>query len=137
MKTTEQAQVVHQILQATYGQSPWNLDQIQADMEQESTHYYFVQHGGQVVGFLSLQDMVGESELTNIAIMPEFQGMGLAHQLMKQLISNPQPIFLEVREGNTKAQQLYRAYGFKEVGRRKAYYHNPTEDALLMKREGR
>lgn len=137
METQEkQAQEIYSILEAAYGQSPWSLDQIVQDMNQDSSHYAFVYQQGQLVGFISLLDLVGETELTNIAVHPAYQGMGLAHQLMAHLKEFPQPIFLEVREGNHKAQALYQSYGFEEIGRRRDYYQNPKEDALILRRPG-
>lgn len=44
----------------------------------------------------------------------------------------PVPMSLEVREGNTAARNLYESYGFIQEAVRKSYYHNPTEDALIM-----
>jgi len=45
--------------------------------------------------------------------------------------ANSDAIFLEVRESNTGARRLYEEFGFRETGRRKAYYTNPSEDAVL------
>ena len=46
------------------------------------------------------------------------------------------PIFLEVRASNNAAQALYQKNGFNAIGHRKNYYHDPVEDAIIMKREG-
>lgn len=128
------AQKLYAILQAIYGQSPWSLEQIEADMAKSDTIYFYAYQDEEVVGFLSVQDLAGELEITNIAIHPDYQGRGLANQLMQELRSYSQPIFLEVRASNQAAQNLYTKHGFEVVGRRKNYYHNPTEDAVLMKR---
>lgn len=132
MADQTRAQAIHGILTAVYGQSPWSLEQIVADMDKPETDYFVVQDKGEVVGFLSTLLLVGELEITNIAVHPDVQGRGLADQLMTQLDTEHQPIFLEVRASNQRAQRLYKKYGFEPVGRRKNYYHNPTEDAVLM-----
>lgn len=134
MADQTRAQVIHGILTAVYDQSPWSLEQIVADMDKPETDYFIVQEKGEVVGFLSTLLLVGELEITNIAVHPNCQGRGLADQLMAQLDTERQPIFLEVRSSNQRAQSLYKKHGFQPVGRRKNYYHNPTEDAVLMRR---
>ncbi|CAM3345059.1 ribosomal protein S18-alanine N-acetyltransferase [Streptococcus pluranimalium] len=128
---------VFTVLKEAYGQSPWSKNQIRADFEQNNTDYFFLSEDEQVLGFLSTQDLFGEMEVTNIAILPAYQGRGLSKQLLTNLDEMDEPIFLEVRESNRKAQGLYQRFGFAKVGYRKNYYHNPIEDAVLMKREAR
>ena len=135
MTSEEQAQAVYTILKATYGQSPWSYEQVLADMKQVHTDYYFCYQGDEIIGFMSVERLFGESELTNIAIQPAYQGCGYGKQLLAQLDVDDGPIFLEVRVSNRSAITLYEGFGFKVVGHRKDYYHAPIEDALLMKKE--
>ena len=123
------------VLETAYGTSPWSESQIKADYEQSNTEYFFLFDDNQLVGFLALQTLFGEVELTNIAVAKPYQGQGLSKQLLSHLEFIEEPIFLEVRQSNHKAQGLYLQFGFKPIGRRKQYYHHPTEDAILMKRE--
>lgn len=133
----EQVQAVYQILKDTHLESPWTKEQIQSDIISEQTDYYFVYDHGCVVGFLAIQDLLGELEITNIAVLRAYQGKGYASQLIQFLEEDDLPIFLEVRESNLAAQALYRKFAFKQVGKRKDYYQNPREAALIMKREGK
>lgn len=135
MTQLEQAQAIAEILDSVYEVSPWNLAQIEADLTKDNTDYFFVYDKGRPVAFMALLHLIGESELTNIAVHSDYQGQGLARQLLTKLDSFSQPIFLEVRLGNSRAQHLYQEFGFEVLGRRKDYYHNPTEDALIMRRE--
>lgn len=130
----EEARQILAVLSDVYGLSPWTLEQIEADLAQESTHYFYVSEGQEVLGFLAIQNLAGEREITNIAVKRAYQGKGLASQLLQNIASCPEPIFLEVREGNVAARKLYEKHDFKEIGRRKQYYHNPVEDAVLMMR---
>ncbi|MET3558108.1 ribosomal-protein-alanine N-acetyltransferase [Streptococcus rupicaprae] len=131
----ERAQVLYAILDDVYqGQSPWSLTQIEADLNKPDTDCFVAMADGEMVGFLTIQDLVGELEITNIAVKSSYQGRGLADQLMANLADLDQPIFLEVRASNQAAQRLYIKHGFVAVGNRKNYYHNPTEDAVVMKR---
>lgn len=54
---------------------------------------------------------------------------------MSQLIERPETLFLEVRQSNQNAQRLYHYFGFEIVGKRPNYYHQPIEDAIIMKRQ--
>ncbi|MGT2626776.1 MULTISPECIES: ribosomal protein S18-alanine N-acetyltransferase [Streptococcus] len=128
---------VYEILSDVYPVSPWTENQILSDMQQENVDYFFVEKDGQVVGFLAIQQLVGELEITNIAIKKAYQGHGLGSQLLANLDHVDFPIFLEVRASNASAQALYKKFGFEIIAKRKQYYHEPVEDAIIMKREGK
>lgn len=134
----QKAQSIYAILDDAYqGQSPWNLKQIEADLNSPNNDYFFAYDQEQLIGFLSVQQLVGELELTNIAVKSRYQGKGIGAQLMTHLFDYDLPIFLEVRASNSAAQALYKSCGFAALAIRKNYYHNPVEDAVVMKKEGR
>lgn len=133
----EKASAVYDILSDVYDKSPWSEEQILADMQQDNVDYFFLEDEKELIGFLSVQHLVGEVEITNIAVRKSYQGQGLGAQLMAFLDDMDFPIFLEVRESNKPAQALYQKFGFELVGKRKRYYHEPVEDAMIMKREPR
>ena len=125
------------LLSDVYGLSPWNLEQIEADLKQVNTEYFYLYEAQALIGFLALQDLAGELEITQLAVKKAYQGQGLANQLMEFLADRPERIFLEVRASNQVARALYEKHGFLPVGQRKNYYQNPVEDAILMAREGK
>jgi len=89
-----------------------------------------------IVGFLIARHVAPEWEIENIVVAPETKrkgvGTGLVQELVKQAQqTNSETVFLEVRDSNTAARALYERAGFYEVGRRKSYYLNPLEDAIL------
>ncbi|MGT2801668.1 ribosomal protein S18-alanine N-acetyltransferase [Streptococcus henryi] len=138
MRTVEEkVSAVYDILSDVYNKSPWSEEQILADMQQDNVDYFFLEDEKELIGFLSVQHLVGEVEITNIAVRKSYQGQGLGAQLMASLDDMDFPIFLEVRESNKSAQALYQKFGFELVGKRKRYYHEPVEDAIIMKREPR
>ncbi|HEP1474641.1 TPA: ribosomal protein S18-alanine N-acetyltransferase [Streptococcus pyogenes] len=138
MKTVEeQAKNIYQLLEMVYGTSPWTLEQVLIDIRRDQTDYFLLYDRDKLLGFLAIQDLAGEVEMTQIAILPSHQELGLASQLMTHLESIESDIFLEVRESNHRAQGLYQKFGFKFIGKRPDYYRNPIETALLMKREGK
>lgn len=88
---------------------------------------------GMVVGWL----FVDEIHIATIATHPDFrrQGIGrklLSHTLIHAMQEGARSSFLEVRESNLAAQEMYRKFGFEEAGRRKRYYRDNGEDAILM-----
>ena len=125
------------LLSDVYGLSPWNLEQIEADLKQANTEYFYLYEAQALIGFLAIQDLAGELEITQLAVKKAYQGQGLANQLMEFLADRPERIFLEVRASNQVARALYEKHGFLPVGQRKNYYQNPVEDAILMAREGK
>ncbi|GAB6746816.1 ribosomal protein S18-alanine N-acetyltransferase [Streptococcus uberis] len=133
---TEKIAAVYQILSDAHKVSPWTQEQIENDLRSKDVDYFFAYDQEKIIGFLSLQQLVGELEITNIAVLKTYQGKGVGSHLLTHLVDYNLPIFLEVRESNLAAQALYQKYDFKVVGHRRDYYRNPTEGALLMKREG-
>ena len=133
----KKAEEIFALLSDVYGVSPWNLEQIEADLKQANTEYFYLYDDQILIGFLALQDLVGELEITQLAVKKAYQGQGLANQLMGFLADRPEGIFLEVRASNQVAKALYEKHGFQPVGQRKNYYQNPIEDAILMAREGK
>lgn len=133
---TEKVAAVYDILSDIYDKSPWTKEQILSDMQQDNVDYFFVEVDKTAIGFLAIQQLVGELEITNIAVKKAHQGEGWGSQLLAHLDHVDFPIFLEVRASNTSAQALYQKFGFEVIGKRQRYYHEPVEDAIIMKREG-
>lgn len=129
----QDAAAILAVMEDVYGHSPWKLEQIQADLEQASSTYFIALDEGQVLGFVAVQETLYEAEVLQIAVKRAFQGRGLAQQLLAQL-PDQKEIFLEVRVSNQPAQGLYKKMHFEEIARRKNYYHDPIEDAVIMKR---
>lgn len=93
---------------------------------------------GMVAGFAVASLLPQEAELEIIAVAPAAQRQGLAVRLFEALIAEfytayIKGIMLEVRATNQPALELYRRLGFEETGRRPRYYHDPVEDAILMR----
>lgn len=97
------------------------------------------QEGPAIVGFLIAQHIGPDWELENIVVAPEVQEKGIGTGLLNELLirakqANSDAVFLEVRESNVPARKLYQKIGFRETGRRKSYYSNPLEDAILYRK---
>ena len=90
-----------------------------------------------VVGYSGFWLMVDEAHISTIAVRPDFRRRGIGELLMLTMLEEAIRLqavtaTLEVRVSNVAAQQLYRKYGFDIVGRRRGYYSDNREDALIM-----
>ena len=94
---------------------------------------------GGVLGYAGLQVVLYEGYIDNIAVEPNARRHGVADELLDVFCrfgeANLAFLTLEVRAGNRPAIQLYLKHGFEQVGRRKNYYRQPTEDAIIMTKE--
>jgi len=97
-----------------------------------------VEQEGTVAGFIVGRQVQDEWEIENIAVTGAARRCGLGSRLVGELLDlvrkrGGKSVFLEVRESNHAARSLYEKWAFLEVGRRKMYYQNPAEDALVLK----
>lgn len=95
---------------------------------------------GEPAGYLFAAVMPPEGEILRIATLPRFRRRGVGRALLAELFRRADDagvdcLFLDVRESNALARALYNACGFRESGRRSAYYRAPREDAILMERK--
>ena len=128
------AQAIYAVMVDVYPVSPWTLEQIQADLFQDQTWYVLAYDGVEVIGFLAVQENLFEAEVLQIAVKGAYQGQGIASALFDQLPTDKE-LFLEVRKSNQRAQAFYKKEKMAIIAERKAYYHGPVEDAIIMKRE--
>ena len=91
---------------------------------------------GNALGYAGLQTVLDEGYINNVAVAPDYRRQGVAGELIAAFIRFGKAklafLTLEVRASNTPAIQFYEKYGFAEAGRRKNYYDDPKEDAILM-----
>ena len=94
--------------------------------------------GSSLLGFLVARHVHAEWELENIVVAAASRRTGLGKRLLDELLNaararNSESVFLEVRESNVVARSLYERAGFRASGRRKSYYSNPIEDAVVYR----
>ena len=95
---------------------------------------------GKLAGYCVASMAVDEAEIIDVGVSPDRQGCGTGGRLVQEMLERLHAlgitaVFLEVREHNGPALAVYEKNGFKAVGRRKAFYSDPTEDAIIMKEE--
>ena len=132
--TATLAKKLVQLLLVVYEVSPWTVGQLEEVLCSDVNSCALAEDGSQLVGFLVWQETDFEAEVLQIAVLPSYQGRKIATALFDFLPADKE-IFLEVRESNRPALLFYKKEKFEEIARRKAYYHAPVEDAIVMKRE--
>ena len=128
------AEKLEQLLLAVYEISPWTAGQVEEVLRSDVNSCALAEDESQLVGFLVWQETDFEAEVLQIAVLPSYQGQKIGTALFDFLPADKE-IFLEVRESNKPALLFYKKEKFEEIARRKAYYHAPVEDAIVMKRE--
>lgn len=119
---------------------PWSINSIRYELTNPLSTWFVAIDGQQVLGYIGSQAVMDEADIMNVAVVPEARRRGIAQGLIDTLIKalnekGVECLFLEVRASNESAINLYDKNGFLQVGRRKNYYHNPKEDALILRKE--
>ncbi|MCE1170485.1 MAG: ribosomal protein S18-alanine N-acetyltransferase [Azovibrio sp.] len=127
-------------LEAVAQSFPWSRSHF-ADSLVAGYGAWVLRQGGSLLGFLVVMTAVDEAHLLNVAVAPMHQGRGLGARLLRHAMTwsarnGMLDMYLEVRPSNTRAEALYRHFGFRLIGRRKAYYPalEGREDALVFRR---
>ena len=138
MKPSHVAQVAQ--LEKICFSDPWSERSIASELENKLAFWLVATEGDTVAGYIGSQTVVGETDMMNVAVHPDFRRRGIAEALVNGLVNNLKQmgshcLTLEVRASNAPAIALYEKMGFSEIGRRKNYYRNPREDALILRKE--
>lgn len=110
----------------------------QISVEQNSHKQNYDNPHTEVQGLITALVIADEWEIENVVVAAQVRRQGLATQLLRGLIDlarteGARAMFLEVRESNAAARNLYKNSGFHETGRRPRYYSDPVEDAVLYR----
>ena len=116
----------------------WSRKQYEAAFESDVREVLVLEEGSAVQGFLVGRRVDDEWEIENVAIAGPARRRGLGTRLVGEFLNRArsggaQSVYLEVRESNLGARLLYEKWAFVESGRRKSYYRDPEEDAVLYR----
>ena len=119
---------------------PWSEKSIASELNNRLSCWLVALDGDSVVGYVGSQTVLGETDMMNIAVHPDYRKQGVATDLIQSLIDalskqGSHSLMLEVRQTNEPAKNLYKSLGFETVGIRKNYYRNPRENALILRKE--
>lgn len=126
------------IEQASFG-DPWRAQDFDEVMDSPQTIFLIAAASDEtVVGYVIAMFVADESEILNLAVSSSHRRHGYGGMLLDAAIADLAgrsiaSAFLEVRESNAAARTLYVSRGFADVSRRKSYYRNPVEDALILR----
>lgn len=119
---------------------PWSEKSIAGELDNKLAYWLVAVEGDFVAGYVGSQTVMGETDMMNIAVHPDYRRRGVAEALVNTLVlrlkaMDSHSLTLEVRSSNAPAIALYQKHGFSQVGLRKNYYRNPREDALILRKE--
>lgn len=116
--------------------TPWSEASIRGELDNPWAIWLVALEGDHLTGYLGVRYGLDGGDIMTIATAPEYRGRRVARRLLEAMTARLREkglrwLTLEVRPSNASALRLYMAQGFREVGRRRNYYKNPNEDALL------
>jgi ribosomal-protein-alanine N-acetyltransferase len=119
--------------------NPWTVEHFRAELDNSFSHFYVAEdrENSTLAGFIIYWRLDVELELHKIAVVQEYQRLGYGSFLLDFFIGtarswNCHHALLEVRASNEAAIRLYEKTRFQCIGRRRDYYSQPTEDALVF-----
>jgi ribosomal-protein-alanine N-acetyltransferase len=118
-------------------EKPWSLKMFEEEIiDNDKASYFVVEYNTEMIGYAGYWHILDEAHITNIAIRPAYQNMGIGRLILGYLLEvfgneGIKKASLEVREKNLAALKLYEDAGFRVGGKRKGYYGNGI-NALIM-----
>ena len=127
-------------LEAICFADPWSANSVASELTNPLSCWLVALEADTVVGYIGSQTVMGETDMMNVAVHPDHRRKGIAVSLIHALVQKLKEceshcLTLEVRASNAPAIALYEKLGFAEAGRRRNYYRNPKEDALILRKE--
>ena len=119
---------------------PWSENSIASELDNKLSLWLVALEEDTVIGYVGSQTVLGWTDMMKVAVHPDYRRRGVGKAIIEELIrllkeQGSECLTLEVRASNESAKALYFGLDFVEVGRRKNYYHNPKEDALILRKE--
>lgn len=136
LMTDEDVPAVSKIEEDTFSM-PWHPDDFRRMILEDNMTYLVAELDGKIIGGAGLRNILGDGEITNVAILSGYRGKGYGKQLVAALLQAGEELgakafTLEVRVSNAPAIRLYESLGFVSEGIRPGFYERPREDALIM-----
>ncbi len=134
--TTDDADAVAALEEKSFAM-PWKREDFWREAQNELATYIVGELDGKIVAYAGAWVSFNQAEVMSVAVEPSLRGQGVGTILFGELVKavkarGASAITLEVRPSNTPAIKLYKSFGLRSVGRRKGYYLDNGEDALIM-----
>ena len=138
--TSEHVSQVAELEKLCFGTEAWSEKSVASELTNRLSLWLVALDGERVSGYVGSQSVLGESDMMNVAVHPDYRRQGIAEKLCLVLVEALKEkgnhcLTLEVRASNEPAKALYEKLGFIQVGLRKNYYRNPREDACILRKE--
>jgi len=140
--TTADMTAVLRLERELFGEEAWSRAMLAGELARQpkSRHYLVADDGGTVAGYGGLLAAGTQGDVLTLAVAGDRWGRGTGSALLEALLTEAArrgctEVFLEVRTDNARAQQLYRRYGFTQIGLRRGYYQPSGTDALVMRKD--
>lgn len=119
--------------------TPWTASAFEAEMRHEPPTLFVLRDASSAaaLAFVAIRVQASEMDIVNLAVSPAHRRRGVGAALVRGLLRAPvatgvESVFLEVRASNAGALALYGRLGFTQTQRRRNFYRDPVEDAVLM-----
>jgi len=126
-------------IETTAFSTPWSERTFRSLLHRSGVELWVAEWGDQLAAYAILWKVLDEGELANIAVRKDLRGCGIGSGILNRILevaedSGVRSLYLEVRESNGLAREMYARRGFHEIGVRKGYYEVPREDARVLKK---
>lgn len=118
----------------------WSREQFLMGLERGAFIVYGIRIESRLAGYIAFSMIADEMEILNLAVHPDFRKKGLGTSLLERAFTvclerGIEKSFLDVKVSNTPAIELYRKFGYEQIGVREKYYPDTKEDALLFRHD--
>jgi ribosomal-protein-alanine N-acetyltransferase len=125
------------VIEQASNSAPWSERSFRNEVSHPNGSFIVAIEMGDVVGYAGVWNVVDEAHITTVAVAPEHRRQGIGRRLVSELLGRAKEsgmicATLEVRASNSGAIELYQKLGFTETARRKGYYPDNKEDAVVM-----
>lgn len=116
---------------------PWSARAFEGEINKSISNLWAIISEQRLLAYICFWMFDKEIHILNFAVHPQKRNLGLGKLLLENIIEagtagGIEKIWLEVRQSNIPALSIYKKYGFNEAGRRKSYYSDSKEDAIIM-----
>jgi [ribosomal protein S18]-alanine N-acetyltransferase len=137
---TEDAEAVRRILEESPEAADWSKEGFEETSRLNGVLTLVSDKDGEVGGFIVARQIADEAEVLNLAVRRDRRRSGQGGGLLEAALAEFKArgvsrVYLEVRESNAVATMFYERHGFRQAGKRKGYYRNPDEAAVLLERK--